>query len=208
MVRERQQADHNGAVTAGPIRAAQYLRKSTDHQRYSIENQSEANHCFATRCGMTIVRTYSDEGVSGLTFKRRDGLRRLIADVQSGNSDFSVILVYDVSRWGRFQDTDESAFYEHICKKAGYGVHYCAEPFENDGSAFAAIVKTIKRAMAGEYSRELSVKTFTGQLRVFGLASAPAPYPCMEPGASSSINLASRSFSSNRESLKVSKATG
>jgi len=58
----------------------------------------------------------------------------LIDDVRSGVADFSAILVYDVSRWGRFQDADESAYYEFICKEAGITVHYCAEQFENDGS--------------------------------------------------------------------------
>jgi hypothetical protein len=32
------------------------------------------------------------------------------------------------SRWGRFQDADESAHYEFLCKSAGIPVHYCAEP--------------------------------------------------------------------------------
>ena len=49
----------------------------------------------------------------------RDALQQLIDDVQSGGADFQVILVYDVSRWGRFQDADESAYYEYICKRAG-----------------------------------------------------------------------------------------
>jgi DNA invertase Pin-like site-specific DNA recombinase len=77
--------------------------------------------------------------------------------------------VYDVSRWGRFQDPDESGYYEYICKRAGIRVHYCAEQFENDGTPFAAIVKAIKRAMAGEYSRELSVKVFYGHARLVKL---------------------------------------
>jgi DNA invertase Pin-like site-specific DNA recombinase len=34
----------------------------------------------------------------------------MIDDVQSGNADYRAILVYDVSRWGRFQDADESAY--------------------------------------------------------------------------------------------------
>ena len=68
-----------------------------------------------------------------------------------------------MSRWGRFQDVDESAYYEFICKEAGIQVRYCAELFENDGSLASAILKNIKRAMAGEYSRELSTKVFVGQ---------------------------------------------
>ena len=89
--------------------------------------------------------------------------------MSSGAADFSVILVYDVSRWGRFQDADESAYYEFICKEAGIAVHYCAEQFENDGSLSATIIKGMKRAMAGEYSRELSTKVFAGQCRLITL---------------------------------------
>jgi hypothetical protein len=89
-----------------------------------------------------------------------------MSDVQSGAAPFGSILVYDVSRWGRFQDIDEGAYYEHICKRAGISIRYCAEPFENDGSPVSAIVKNVKRLMAGEYSRELSVKVFAGQCRL------------------------------------------
>ena len=74
-----------------------------------------------------------------------------------------------MSRWGRFQDADESAYYEFICKEAGIAVHYCAEQFENDGSLSATIIKGMKRAMAGEYSRELSTKVFAGQCRLITL---------------------------------------
>jgi DNA invertase Pin-like site-specific DNA recombinase len=99
----------------------------------------------------------------------RVALQKLIADVETGAAYFNVILVYDVSRWGRFQDADESAYYEYICKRAGIQVAYCAEQFENDSSPVSTIVKSVKRAMAGEYSRELSVKVFAGQCRLIEL---------------------------------------
>jgi DNA invertase Pin-like site-specific DNA recombinase len=142
---------------------------STEHQKYSTENQSEAIQRYAEQRGFALVQTYEDSGKSGLRLDGRDALKRLIDDVRSGASDFSAILVYDVSRWGRFQDADESAYYEFICKEAGIAVHYCAEQFENDGSLSATIIKSMKRAMAGEYSRELSVKVFAGQCRLIGL---------------------------------------
>ncbi|MDI1343086.1 MAG: recombinase family protein, partial [Pseudolabrys sp.] len=69
-------------------------------------------------------------------------------------------------RWGRFQDADESGYYEYICKRAGVAVHYCAEQFENDGSPTSNIIKSVKRSMAGEYSRELSTKVFQGACRL------------------------------------------
>ena len=70
------------------IRAAQYVRKSTDYQRYSTENQSVANHAYAASRGMEIVRTYADEGKSGLTFHRVGSLLRneLIEEVPAGAS--------------------------------------------------------------------------------------------------------------------------
>src|SRR5207237_2509801 len=66
-------------------------------------------------------------------------------------------------------DADESADYEYLCKRAGIEVHYCAEQFENDGGTASAIFKSVKRAMAGEYSRELSTKVFKGQCRLIEL---------------------------------------
>ena len=148
------------------VRAAEYVRMSTEHQQYSTHNQADKIREYAKRRGLEIVRTYADEGKSGLSIEGRGSLRQLISDVESGNTDFSLVLVYDVSRWGRFQDADESAYYEYICKRRGISVVYVAEQFENDGSPVSTIVKGVKRAMAGEYSRELSAKVFAGQCRL------------------------------------------
>ncbi len=172
---EKSRAD----VPPGLIRAAQYVRMSTEHQKYSTENQGDAIQQYAERRGIEIIRTYADAGKSGLSLEGRDALKQLIDDVQNDRADFTAILVYDVSRWGRFQDADESAYYEYICKRAGISVQYCAEQFENDGSPVSTIVKGVKRAMAGEYSRELSAKVFTGQCRLIELGfrqGGPAGY--------------------------------
>jgi DNA invertase Pin-like site-specific DNA recombinase len=142
---------------------------STEHQRFSTLNQAAALASYAEIHNLALVKTYADEGRSGLTIKGRPGLRRLIGDVQTRPVGFEVLLVYDVSRWGRFQDTDESAFYEFLCRSNGVRVVYCAEPFENDGSPLSTIIKSVKRAMAAEYSRELSNKVFIGQCRVVKL---------------------------------------
>lgn len=150
-------------------RAAVYVRMSTEHQQYSTSNQMDVIREYAKRRGLEIVKDYSDEGKSGLNIQGRDSLARMIHDVQHGEGGFGCILVYDVSRWGRFQDADESAYYEYICRQAGVAVHYCAEQFENDGSPVSTIVKGVKRAMAGEYSRELSTKVFQGACRLIQL---------------------------------------
>ena len=151
--------------TACP-RAVQYVRMSTDMQKYSTENQIAAIAVYAARHDIEIVRTYLDAGKSGLTIKSRHGLQQLLKDVRSAHPGFDMILVYDVSRWGRFQDADESAHYEFTCHEAGISIRYCAEEFENDGSLGATIIKAIKRAMAAEYSRELSSRVFAGKCRM------------------------------------------
>jgi len=151
------------------MRAAQYVRMSTEHQRYSTENQSEAIGRYAAQRGFEIVRTYVDAGRSGLKIDGRQGLQDLLADVEGGKADYFAILVYDISRWGRFPDSDEAAFYEFRCRAAGVNVVYCAEQFENDGSIGSDVQKVVKRRMAAEYSRELSVKVFAGQQRLIKL---------------------------------------
>lgn len=160
-------------------RAAEYVRMSTEHQQYSTENQAAKIREYAQQRGIEIVKTYADAGKSGLNIDGRKSLQQMITDVKSGLADFKIILVYDVSRWGRFQDADESAHYEYECRRAGIQVVYCAEQFENDGSIGSNIIKSLKRAMAGEYSRELSAKVFAGQCRLIHLGfrqGGPAGY--------------------------------
>ena len=139
---------------------------STEHQQYSTDNQMAVIGAYAAQHDLELVRTYTDDAKSGLQLKNRFGLQQLLHDVKQSDVDFEAILVYDVSRWGRFQDPDESASYEFTCRKAGIEVHYCAEQFVNDGTPISTIVKGVKRAMAAEYSRELSAKVFAGQCRL------------------------------------------
>lgn len=105
----------------GPARAAQYVRMSTDHQKYSTENQKDAIAAYAARHNLTIVRTYADEGRSGLRIEGRDALKQLIDDVRNRRTDFSVVLVYDVSRWGRFPTLMRALTTNTPAKKRAFG---------------------------------------------------------------------------------------
>lgn len=155
----------NGPASTG-MPVAQYVRMSTEHQRYSTENQGAAIAEYAKAHGMDIVKTYEDSGKSGLNLKGRSALQSLLHDVTQPSPGFKAILVYDVSRWGRFPDPDEAAAYVHTCKRHGIPVIYCAEPFKNDGSLPSTILIGLKRSMAAEYSRELSEKVFRGACNI------------------------------------------
>lgn len=145
------------------ISAAVYVRMSTDHQECSIDNQLSIINSYAQEYGYKIVRIFKDEGKSGLQIKGREEFQLLITLVDSGQAEFSAILVYDVSRWGRFQNVHEAAHYIYLCEKAGVKVIFCAEPFNHQTGLFASIGNAFKQGMAAEYSRELSVKVFHGQ---------------------------------------------
>ena len=108
--------DNSPSLTS---RAAQYVRMSTEHQQYSPQNQADTITKYALTHNMDVVATYDDHGRSGLNLAGRDGLSQLLRDVEQGKTNFTDVLVYDVSRWGRFQDADESAYHEYVLKRAG-----------------------------------------------------------------------------------------
>lgn len=130
-------------------RAAQYIRMSTDHQEYSPLFQREAIAEYARAHNFRVVCDYEDAGLSGLTFRQRPALVQLLLDVENPRRRFNTILVFDVSRWGRFQDVDEAAFYEYACRRAGVNVIYVAESFSNDASPATSVMKALKTGDGG-----------------------------------------------------------
>src|SRR5207245_331886 len=49
-------------------------------------------------------RGFSSPARSGMLLKNRAGLKQLLKDVMDGQLEFRAVLIYDESRWGRFQD--------------------------------------------------------------------------------------------------------
>lgn len=114
-------------------------------------------------------------------FKGRSGLKQLLQDVVTGNCTYKTVLVYDVSRWGRFQDCDEAAHYEFLCRQAGVSIRYCTESFADDSTIAGSVMKALKRTMAAEYSRELGIKSEqakTGSIRLDTSSEAPLDTDC------------------------------
>jgi hypothetical protein len=72
-------------------RAAQYVRMSTEHEQYSqysLENQLEVIRQYGASHGMEIVQAYSAHGRSGLNIAGREGLNRLMSDVENQTGQF------------------------------------------------------------------------------------------------------------------------
>ena len=156
--------------------AAQYIRMSTDKQDLSPSLQKEAIAAYAAARGMEIIASYEDEGRSGVHLKNRPALLKLLHDVTE-SKQFDTVLVYDVSRWGRFQDTDAAAYHEYHCRLHGAEVIYVAEMFGAEVNPITAMLKSMKRAMAAEYSRDLANKSRAGQHQVVSRGYQMGPLP-------------------------------
>jgi DNA invertase Pin-like site-specific DNA recombinase len=83
--------DSKGDSQASYLRAAEYVRMSTEGQQYSIAYQQLTIRQYALTHGMEVVRTYADEHISGLTFEHRPSLVRLLNDVTNKRAIFNVI---------------------------------------------------------------------------------------------------------------------
>lgn len=143
--------------------AAQYLRMSTEHQQYSIDNQREYISKYAEEQGISIRYTYDDAGKSGLKIADRPGLCSLLNDIYDARITVSVILVYDVSRFGRCQDIEEPAYHSYMLRQKGVRIIYCAEPFSESQPELFMLGLSYSRYGAAHYSKNLSDKVFIGQ---------------------------------------------
>ena len=61
--------------------AAIYVCMSTNHQKYSTQNQADAIREYAARYQIEIIETYTDSGKNRLSLDGCDALKRLIDDV-------------------------------------------------------------------------------------------------------------------------------
>ena len=152
------------------VRVAQYLRMSTDHQQYSLHNQSEYIKDYAEKNNMEIAYTYDDAGKSGVSIVGRHSLQQLLSDVEQKKIDIQAVLFYDVSRFGRFQNSDEAAYYSFLFERNGVDLIYCSEPIPTkDFTLESSVILNIKRSSAAYHSRNLSEKVFIGQVNLIKL---------------------------------------
>ncbi len=141
--------------------AAAYLRRSTDRQEQSIDDQRRAVERYAQERGVTIVRTYTDDAISGADTDARKAFLRMIADAKQKDRPFDRILVYDVSRFGRV-GADEAGYYRHTLAQAGVEVVYVAEGLRGDQTD--DLLLGVKQFVAHQTVVDLSKVTIRGQV--------------------------------------------
>ena len=156
-------------------RTAVYLRVSTARQPTSPALQRRELERYARSRDFDIVAVYEDVGKSGLTLEKRSGLSRLLFDVVTRKANFARVLVLDISRWGRFQDLDEAAHYEFVCRSHGVAVTYCRDLVAIGPPG--QLAKQVKRVMAADYVRQISDRTRRGKRRAAEAGRAPGAWP-------------------------------
>lgn len=161
------------------MKVALYLRRSTNErlQADSLRVQEQVLRAYAREHGMEIVETFTDSA-SGTSTKHRAAFLRMVERITHG-APFGAVLVRDVSRFGRFFDVDEGAFFEVLFLGHGVKTVYCEEVFTSDTSPMASLIKGVRRVMASEYSRDRSRLVRYAQSRATRLgfhSGGPPPY--------------------------------
>lgn len=160
------------------LRTVAYYRHSAEiGQENSVEIQQDNVRTFAEKHNLEIVEEFADRGKSGLNAEGRPAFTEMMHWVRSRH-DFAMVLVLDVSRWGRFQDTDLSAHYESLCTQHGKQVIYTNIGFTRDEDRLInQLRKSIDRYQSAEYSRTLSKKVFEGSAKVASQGYRPGGAP-------------------------------
>jgi DNA invertase Pin-like site-specific DNA recombinase len=153
----------DGTVT----RAVAYLRRSTKDQAQSLERQRHEIERHAAASGVTILRWYEDDGISGTEDLARAGFQRLIADAEQ-RRDFNVLFVAEWSRFARLGVYETGAWIQRL-RKAGVRIQAIAgsvrDPMSREGKLLLALeqdreesFKLSFRSLSGQ--RETAVKGF------------------------------------------------
>ncbi|TET34875.1 MAG: recombinase family protein [Planctomycetota bacterium] len=134
--------------------SAVYVRKSTEEDTRQIESfagQEREITKFAEANGYIIVKSYR-EAFTGTEVKRRKVFLEMLNDARTKNVNFSYILCYDISRFGRL-DNDEAGYYRHEFRKHGVEIIYVTENLQGDDTD--DLIVSTKQWLAREYSRKI-----------------------------------------------------
>ena len=147
--------------TSRATRAVGYLRRSTDRQEQSIPDQQRAVEDYCVAHGLSLLRFYIDDAISGTSTAGRLGFQKMIADAQRSACDFGVVVCYDVKRFGRVGN-DEAGYYRHVLRTSGVEVAYASENFAGDYTD--DLLRPVKQWQARQESKDLSKIVIRGLL--------------------------------------------
>ena len=144
------------------IQAIGYVRRSSDKQDESIEQQRMQLERFAESQGWKLAAVYADDAISGSQLSR-PGLDRLLQDATT-RDDVQVVVTWDRNRLARPKDPIDGVLLERKFREAGKRVVYASTGQESDHSFTSGLVSFIEHHQNGDYLRKLSRDTMRGTL--------------------------------------------
>ncbi len=155
-------------------RVAAYARVSTDSDEQETSFDAQVDYYtkyISSKPDWTLAGVYTDEGISAVNTKRREGFKRMIADALDGKID--LIVTKSVSRFAR--NTVDSLVAIRELKDAGVECYFEKEGiYTFDGKGELLI--TIMSSLAQEESRSISENITWGQRKRFADGKVNMPY--------------------------------
>ena len=155
-------------------KVAGYARVSTDSDEQFTSYEAQVDYYtqfIQSNPEWELVEIYTDEGISGLSYKNREGFNRMIADALNGRID--LIVTKSVSRFAR--NTVDTLTTVRKLKDAGVEVFFQKENIFTLDSKGELLI-TIMSSLAQEESRSISENVTWGQRKSFSDGKVKLPY--------------------------------
>ena len=155
-------------------RVAGYARVSTDKDEQFTSYEAQVDYYtnyIKQHKEWCFIKVYTDEGISGLNTKKREGFNEMISDALDGKID--LIISKSVSRFAR--NTVDSLSTIRRLKEKGIEVYFEKEniwTFDGKGE----LLITIMSSLAQEESRSISENVTWGQRKRFSDGKVTLPY--------------------------------
>lgn len=143
-----------------------YIRVSSERQanedRTSLADQRGAVEVLAARLSRVVGTVFTDAGISGSTAEKRPGFMALVTYCEAHPRTDGLVLVLNQSRFGRFPDPDDAAYWRTRLRQAGWVVRY-AENDDAEQVTTRHLMRAIGDAGASEYRATLQANIRRGQ---------------------------------------------
>jgi len=144
------------------VKAAAYVRMSSDQQEGSPEQQREAIKQHAENHNYRIVQWYEDLGISGDATTKRTDFQKMIADGSVG--DFGAIVCWDQDRFGRF-DLVEAGRWIYPLQQSGVILDTVTGGKTDWNNLVDQLTYMAKQMGKAGYLRDLSANVKRGQTK-------------------------------------------
>ena len=155
-------------------RVAAYARVSTSSEEQLTSYEAQVDYYprfIQSKPEWEFVRVYTDEGISAVNTKKREGFNQMVRDALDGKID--LIVTKSVSRFAR--NTVDSLVTVRKLKEKGVEVYFEKENIYTLDSKGELLI-TIMSSLAQEESRSISENVTWGQRKRFADGKVSLPY--------------------------------